>query len=345
MTERQADLGGARVAGPANLDRPAGASTVAPPRSAAGTSPHPAPAPVAPPPAKSRLALRHRLAERGVDRTLLLLTPGLLFLVLLFLYPFGYGLGLSFQPRKGTDAFSNYEKFFSDPYLRQTIWITLKIGVPAALLNVLASVPMAYRMRRQVHGRRLITTILVIPITLGTVMTAQGILDYLGPQGWVNRTLRTLHIVDHPVTLIHNYWGVILSLVISGFPFAFLLTLAYLSGIDPSLEQAAATLGAGWFRRFRHISFPLLAPGLAMTFCLTFVLAFSVFPSAVLVGDPQGATHVISIAAVNAAQEQFDYSMASTIAMIMAAVMLIVVAFVLTLRSTLYRGSTSGGKG
>ena len=301
-----------------------------------------APAPNGRPP---RLALRHRLAERGVDRTLLLLVPGLLFLLLLFLYPFGYGLGLSFQPRKSADPFSNYAKFFADPYLLDTIWITLKIGIPAALINVLAAVPMAYRMRRQVRGRRLITTLLVIPITLGTVMTAQGILDYLGPQGWVNRTLRALHVVDQPVTLIHNYWGVLLSLVISGFPFAFLLTLAYLSGIDPSLEQAAATLGAGWFRRFRHISFPLLAPGLAMTFCLTFVLAFAVFPSAVLVGDPQGATHVISIAAVNAAQEQFDYSMASTIAMIMAAVMLIVVAFVLTLRGALYRGSTSGGKG
>src|SRR5205085_8124169 len=141
-----------------------------------------------------------------------------------------------------------------------------------------------YRMRRQVRGRRLITTLLVIPITLGTVMTAQGILDYLGPQGWVNRTLRALHVVDQPVTLIHNYWGVLLSLVISGFPFAFLLTLAYITGIDPVLAQAAATLGAGPGERFRQIYLPLLAPGLAIAFCLAFVQAFSVFPSAVLLG-------------------------------------------------------------
>ena len=79
-----------------------------------------------------------------------------------------------------------------------------------------------------------------------------------------------------------------LSLVITGFPFAFLLMLSYLSGIDPTLEQAAATLGAGWWQRFRRITLPLLAPGLAITFCLTFVLAFSVFPSAVLLGDPAG---------------------------------------------------------
>ena len=45
--------------------------------------------------------------------------------------------------------------------------------------------------------------------------------------------------------LTHNYWGVFFSLVITGFPFAFLLVLSYLSGIDPTLERAAATLGRG----------------------------------------------------------------------------------------------------
>jgi len=132
--------------------------------------------------------------------------------------------------------------------------------------------------------------------------------------------------------------------VITGFPFAFLLTLSYISGIDPSLEKAAATLGAGPMQRFRRITMPLLAPGLAITFTLSFVLAFSVFPSAQLVGDPAGSTRVISIAAYDAAFQQFDYPMGSTIAMIMAMIMLIVVGLVMAWRSLLYRGAT-GGKG
>jgi putative spermidine/putrescine transport system permease protein len=289
-------------------------------------------------------AFRHRLAERGIDRALLLLLPGLLFIVFLFLYPFLYGLQLSFQPRNGGGVLKNYATFFSDPYLRDTVWITLRLGLPAALVNVLASVPMAYRLRGPVRGKRALTTALVIPITLGTVLTAEGLIEYLGPAGWVNKVLLDLHLVHQPVTLIHNYWGVLASLVISGFPFAFLLTLSYLSGIDPNLEAAAATLGAGWWRRFRHVTLPLLSPGLAMTFCLSFVLAFSVFPSAQLVGDPQGSTHVISIAAYNAAFQQYDYSMGSAVAMVMAAVMLAVVALVLLWRGRMYRGAT-GGKG
>lgn len=291
-----------------------------------------------------RLALRHRLAERGVDRMLLLMVPGLAFILLLFLYPFLYGVGLSFSPQHGGGPLANYRTFFSDPYLRNTLWTTFKLGLPAALINVVASVPMSYKLRRAFRGKRLLTTLLVVPITLGTVLTAEGLLEYLSPAGWLNKVLLALHLVDQPIQLVHNYWGVLFSLIITGFPFAFLLTMSYLSGIDPTLESAAASLGAGWWQRFRHITLPLLAPGLAITFCLSFVLAFSVFPSASLVGDPSGRTRVISIAAYHAALEQFDYSMGSAIAVIMTVAMLIVITAVLLWRGTLYKGAT-GGKG
>jgi putative spermidine/putrescine transport system permease protein len=298
------------------------------------------------PAAPEKVALKHRLAERGIDRVLLLLVPGVIFVVVLFLYPFLYGFQLSFQPKGGGGPFANYQRFFADPYLSETIWKTLRLGLPAALINVLASIPIAFRMRGRFRGKRLITTILVIPITLGTVLTAEGLIEYLSPVGWFNKILVVLHLtsVDDPIRLVHNYWGVLFSLVITGFPFAFLLTLSYLSGIDPTLEQAAATLGASRRQRFRFITMPLLAPGLAVTFCLTFVLAFSVFPSAYMVGAPQGETHVISIAAYESAFRDFDYPMGSAIAMIMAVVMLIVIGLVMLWRTTLYRGAT-GGKG
>ena len=112
-----------------------------------------------------------------------------------------------------------------------------------------------------------------------------------------------------------------------------------------ALEHAAATLGARPAARFRHIFLPLLLPGLAMTFCLSFVQAFSVFPSAVLVGEPANATRVISIAAYHAAFEEYDYSMASAIAMLMGVAQLAVVVLVLSLRAIVYRGPSAGGKG
>jgi putative spermidine/putrescine transport system permease protein len=290
-----------------------------------------------------KLPLRRRVREYGLDGVTLLVMPGVLFVLALFVYPFLYGLVLSFHPKQG-GALANYITFFSDPFLYDTIYTTLAIAVPATLLNVVLSVPVALRVRLMRH-QRLLTTILVIPITLGTVMVAEGLLTYLGPRGWLNRVLLEFGLVDSPIRLVHNYWGVMLSLVITGFPFTFLLTLSYITGIDPSLENAGAMLGARARQRFFRILLPLLAPGLAITLALAFVQAFTVFPSAVLLGAPAGPTRVISIAAYQAAFEQYDYSLASAIAMLMAAVQALIIVALLGARNLLFRGPASSGKG
>ncbi len=288
--------------------------------------------------------LRQRLANRGFDGVTLLILPALLFVIGVFIYPFLYGLVLSFNPLDGGGAFANYAKFFSDPFLYKTIGATLWLAVPVTIISVLFAVPIALRVRLM-RRQRLLTTILVLPITLGTVLIAEGLLNYLGPQGWFSRTLIFIGLIDSPLKLTNNYWGVFASLIITVFPFTFLLTLSYITGIDPALERAAATHGANGWQRFRYVMLPLLVPGLVVAACLTFVQAFAVFPSAVLLGAPSGPTRVISIAAAQAAFEQYDDSMASSIAMIMAAVQLLVVGALLGVRSFFYRGSTAGGKG
>jgi putative spermidine/putrescine transport system permease protein len=290
-----------------------------------------------------RIPLRIRLAQRGLDGATMLILPALIFILALFVYPFLYGLVLSFQPKTG-GWLANYANFFSDPFLYETVGRTLWLALPVTLVNIVVAVPVAMRVRLM-RRQRLLTTILVVPITLGTVLVAEGLLNYLGPQGWLNRVLIWAHLLHHPIRLVHNYWGVFLSLVITGFPLTFLLALSYVTGIDARLEQAGAMLGAGPAARFRHIILPLLIPGLAITFCLSFVQAFSVFPSAVLLGAPAGPTRVISVAAYTAAYEQYDYSMASAIAMIMAAVQVAIVVVVLAARGLLYRGPAGGGKG
>ncbi len=271
----------------------------------------------------------------------LLVLPAVFFVLALFIYPFAYGLFLSFAPKEG-GALANYARFFGDAFLYSTIAKTLWIAVPVTLLNVFISIPIALRVRLM-RRQRLLTTILVVPITLGTVLVAEGMLNYFGPRGWLNHVLQFFSLPT--IRLVHNYWGVFLSLVITGFPFTFLLTLSYVTGIDPSLENAGAMLGARGGRRFREILLPLIAPGLVITFCLSFVQAFSVFPSAVLLGAPQGDTRVISVAAYTAAFEEYDYSMASAIAMIMAFTQIVIVGALLAAQTLFYRGPAGGGKG
>jgi putative spermidine/putrescine transport system permease protein len=274
-----------------------------------------------------------------------LLVPALVFVVLLFVYPFAYGVFLSLTDADGAFTLANYVRFFTDEWDSATIGTTLLIALPVTVLNVAASIPFAYHMRRGLKGERIITFFLIVPITLGTVLVSEGMLTFLGPTGWFNQLLLGLNLVKEPVQLTHNYWGVVLSLAIQGFPFAFLMLLGYISGVNPDLEKASQMLGATKTQTFWKILFPLLVPGIAISFCLNFVMCFSVFPSAVLLGQPSGPTRVISIAAYQWAFEKFDFNASSAISMIMAAIELAVISLVFLGRSRLYRGASIAGKG
>jgi putative spermidine/putrescine transport system permease protein len=289
-----------------------------------------------------------RTARRKPPRSfwiaMLLLSPAVLLVLALFVYPFFYGLRLSFLPQTG-DHFENYRAFFSDSRERATIGNTLRLAAPATLINLAVAIPLAYRMRRRFFGRRLITGLFVIPMTLGTVLLAQGMLSFFGRRGWFNKTLELLNLTDEPLRLVYNRTGVVISLTIAEFPVVFLILLGFISGIDPNLERAAQMLGANGWQRFRRIMLPLMIPGIATAFALSFVATFAVFPSAVMLGQPAGDTRVIAIAAWQAAYERFDYSAASAIAIVMAGIEVLVLAVVLIGRSRLYRGPSSGGKG
>ena len=139
--------------------------------------------------AKRINAASQRAARVGLDPALWLVVPAAAFMLLLFIYPFLYGLALSFAPKEG-DWLANYTHFFTTDNLWPTIATTLKLAIPATLINVGVALPIAFKMRIKTRYQRWLTTILVIPITLGTVLIAEGMLIYLGPKGWLSQFLQ-----------------------------------------------------------------------------------------------------------------------------------------------------------
>jgi putative spermidine/putrescine transport system permease protein len=276
---------------------------------------------------------------------LLLLIPAVVFILLLFLYPFGYGLYTSLTKADGTFSLTNYIRFFNDARDLRTIGVTLGIAVPVTLIAVGLAVPLSYHMRRGVPGERLISFFLIVPVTLGTVLVSEGMLTFMGPNGWLNQLIMALHLSPKPVQFTHNYTGVAISVGLQGFPYAFLMLLGYVSGINPDLEKASQMLGANKWQTFWKILFPLMVPGIAISFCLNFVMAFSVYPSAVLLGQPSGPQRVIALAAYQWAFEKFNFNASAAISMIMAAIELAVIAVVLAWRSKMYKGASIVGKG
>jgi putative spermidine/putrescine transport system permease protein len=174
------------------------------------------------------------------------------------------------------------------------------------------------------------------------ILLSQGILGFYGGKGWFNQMLLGLGILEEPLVLTHNFTGVMLSLFMQQFPFCFLMLLGYISGIDPSIENSARTLGAGPWTVFRRVMLPLIAPGLAIAFALVFVMSFATFPSAILLGQPTGATRTIAIAAYAQAFEMFDLSYASAIAVIMGLFQLAGLLVIILLRKHMVTAATMG---
>ncbi|MFB0506711.1 MAG: ABC transporter permease [Thermodesulfobacteriota bacterium] len=284
-----------------------------------------------------------RLGFKNLDRmALFLLLPSLLFLIIFFLYPFFYGLILSFTPEKGKPIYDNFYVFLTDDWQRSTIWKTIRLAIPITILAILWSVPLAYTMRRGIRFERVVTTFLILPVSLGTVLIAEGVLGFLGGNGWFNQFLINIGLIEEPLRLTYNYIGVVIGLFLKNFPFCFLMLLGYVSGINPEIENSARILGASPRQVFWRVMLPLMAPGITIAFALVFVLDFAVFPTAILLGQPADATRTIAIAAYQMAFEHYDMPKASAIAMIMAVIQIIFLAIILAFRKRLYRGTSLG---
>ncbi len=271
------------------------------------------------------------------------LAPSLLYVLVMFVYPFLYGIYLSLRPMKVPGfSLANYIAFFNDQYQYKTIGITFRLAVPNTIVVVAISLLFAYNMRRGIWLERTITTILVLPISLGVILLGQGILGFYGGKGWFNQILEGIGLIEEPLVLTHNFTGVMLSLFMQQFPFCFLMLLGYISGIDPTIENSARTLGANPWVVFRRVMLPLIAPGLAIAFALVFVMSFATFPSAILVGQPNGSTRTIAIAAYAQAFEMFDMSYASAIAVIMGLFQLAALLLIILLRKRMITAATMG---
>ena len=88
-----------------------------------------------------------------------LVAPALVFILALSIYPFAYGLMLSFNPMNGGGIWANYVTFFTDSSMWPTIIVTLKLAVPATIINGGVSVPVAFALRRKLAPRSLVSAI------------------------------------------------------------------------------------------------------------------------------------------------------------------------------------------
>ena len=179
-------------------------------------------------------------------------------------------------------------------------WFTLWQAVVSTALTLVAALPLAWALARfSFRGRSLVEALVLVPFVLPTVVVATAFLALL-PDG-VERTVWA-------ILLAHIFFNVAVVVRVVG---------AFWAGLDPRLDDAAATLGASPYRRHRLVTAPLLAPAVASAASIVFLFCFTSFGVIVVLGGIRFATLEVEI--YNQAARLFDLRAAAALAILQLA--------------------------
>ncbi len=223
--------------------------------------------------------------------TVLCLIPLLVLLLAFFVLPFGVMLYQSFflsllqAPAGSPPTLANYAKVFGDFFYLRVLLQTLALGVAVTALTLVLGYPVAYFLARAAaRSRRLLILLVIAPLVVSIVIRSYGWMVLLGRAGTVNTVLQALGLIDKPLPLMYNWFGVVIALTQVLLPFMILTLASVIEGIPESLEDTAAVLGAGWWQRFRHVVLPLSMEGVGAGITLVLMLTIGSFVSVLLLG-------------------------------------------------------------
>lgn len=191
--------------------------------------------------------------------------------------------------------------------------LSLGAALVAAVVNAAFGLLVAWVLvRYRFPGRRLVDACVDLPFALPTSVAGIALTAVYSPAGWLGRQLAPLG-----VQVAFTRLGVVVALTFIGLPFVVRAVQPVLEDLDPEIEDAAASLGAGGWQTFRRVLFPSIAPALLTGFTLAFARALGEYGSVVFIsGNLPYRTEVITLLIV-ARLEQFDYAGATAVASVM----------------------------
>ncbi|WP_428515530.1 molybdate ABC transporter permease subunit [Roseovarius sp.] len=168
--------------------------------------------------------------------------------------------------------------------------LSLKVSFWAVLVSLPLAVAMAWVLaRKRFPGKALLSALVHLPLVLPPVVTGYLLLLTFGMNGAVGRVL-----ADWGIVFAFRWTGAALAAGIMGFPLMVRAIRLAIEAVDPKLEEAAETLGAGRMARFRTVTLPLIAPGILAGVVLGFAKAMGEFGATItFVANIPGETQTL----------------------------------------------------
>ena len=273
-------------------------------------------------PSPIRSPIRRRLPT-GVGGVL----PGTLLVVATLLGPLALMLRYSFNRFvpgelmvEGT-TLANYAKFLQDAFYRDVLLTTLWVAGLSTLVCLVLGFPVAYALVRHVAPRwkSKVLILVILPLLMGNAVRTAAWMVILGDRGLLAALVAAIGLT--PPRLMYTPAAVVIGLVSVTLPFMIVTLQSVLERIDPVLEEAAASLGAGHLTLLRRVVLPLALPGLLAGTMLCFILSMNAYATPVLIGGPQ--FHMMAPEVYQQVAKAMNWPFGAALAFVLMAVTLV----------------------
>ena len=164
----------------------------------------------------------------------------------------------------GNLTLDNYATLLSNRLYLSAILRSFIVGVASGVIVVVLAYPLAYFLVRTTsRWKNLLIALSLAPLLASVIVRTYGWWVVLNREGALNVALRSLGAIDQPLIMLPSTSAIVIGLAHALLPYGVLTIMASLNGLNPNLERAAMSLGAGRVRTFLAVTLPLTAPGIA----------------------------------------------------------------------------------
>jgi molybdate transport system permease protein len=222
---------------------------------------------------------------------------------------------------------------------REALWLSLRTSLAALAVIVLFGTPAAYLLAtRSFRGRELLTTLIELPLVLPPAAAGIGLLAAFGPQGILGAAL-----ADAGIEIALTTTAVVVALTFVAAPFYLRQAQAAFAAVDPTLIDAARTLGASEARAFARVAIPNAGPGISAGLALAWGRALGEFGATLMfAGSFAGITQTVPLAIFSEFTRDFPAALALS-AVLVAVSAALLLSVKLLGRSPLLGGSYAQG--
>lgn len=242
----------------------------------------------------------------------------------LFLVSFAGEGSWTTQTLPSVYTIANYQRLFGDPYAAEVFFNSFTMSAIAAVAALLWSFCVViFLRRRKFIGRRLLSLLVLVPWALPGTVVAVSVAEAYGRPGSLLGSF----------VLVGTFWILPVVYFLRFMPLVVRALQASMEQLDPTLEEAAGSLGARAWQRFTRVTLPLVWPGAVAGTLLAFVIALGEYVASVLVFVP--ANRPISIAI---ASELRDFNLGAAAAYGVVLIVIISISMMVAGRLERLRG-------